>query len=158
MAAEFVALREVIDAAEETEGADELERALAALEVDIETKAANIAAIIRDLAGECDILRAEEKRLADRRRSRENSIARLKSYLQENMVLTGRQKVATPLYTISLQKNPPSVKVVDETAIPAGWWIPSAPKLDRAGLLQELKLGHAIPGAELDQSVGVRIR
>ena len=33
--------------------------------------------------------------------------------------------------------------------IPPAYWLPQPPKLDRQGLLGELKRGAAIPGAEL---------
>jgi hypothetical protein len=43
----------------------------------------------------------------------------------------------------------PALLVLSEQTIPEAYWLPQPPKLDRQGLLGELKRGVAIPGAEL---------
>ncbi|MBO6719069.1 MAG: siphovirus Gp157 family protein [Rhizobiaceae bacterium] len=51
--------------------------------------------------------------------------------------------------TISLRTSPPAVKVIDEGAIPEWFWVPQPAKLDRRALLDALKGGTAVSGAEL---------
>ena len=52
-------------------------------------------------------------------------------------------------FTASLRQGAPAVEVVAEDKIPAAYWKPQAPKLDRQGLLAALKAGTAIEGAAL---------
>ena len=53
-------------------------------------------------------------------------------------------------FTASLRHGSPTVEVVDEGKIPAAYWKPQAPKLDRQGLLTALKAGTSIEGAVLE--------
>jgi len=52
-------------------------------------------------------------------------------------------------FTASLRKGAPALEVVAEDQIPAAYWKPQLPKLDRQGLLAALKAGTTIEGAEL---------
>ena len=53
-------------------------------------------------------------------------------------------------FTASLRHGGPSLDVTDEGRIPAAYWKPQPPKLDRQGLLVALKGGAAIDGAALE--------
>ena len=64
----------------------------------------------------------------------------------------GIEKVLEPDFTVSLRTAPPSVVVVDPSVIPEFCWIPQPPKLDRRRVLDALKAGTAISGAELSNS------
>jgi hypothetical protein len=61
----------------------------------------------------------------------------------------GLAKLAQPDFTASMRAGTPALLVVSEQAIPSAFWLPQPPKLDRQGVLHELKRGIAIPGAEL---------
>ena len=61
----------------------------------------------------------------------------------------GLAKLEQPDFTASARAGSPALIVVSEQAIPEAYWQPQPPKLDRQGLLGELKQGAAIPGAEL---------
>jgi len=52
-------------------------------------------------------------------------------------------------FTASLRQGTPALEVVAEDRIPAAYWKPQPPQLDRQGLLAALKLGTAIEGAAL---------
>jgi hypothetical protein len=54
-----------------------------------------------------------------------------------------------PDFTASLRQGAPTLEVVAEDKIPAAYWKPQPPKLDRLGLLAALKAGTAIDGAVL---------
>ena len=47
-------------------------------------------------------------------------------------------------FTASLRHGSPTLEVVEETKIPAAYWKPQPPKLDRQGLLAALKAGTAL--------------
>lgn len=59
-------------------------------------------------------------------------------------------KLETPLGTIALKRIPPKLDIVDESAIPARFFKPQEPRLDRAALTAALKEKEIIPGAQLD--------
>jgi|SRR5215469_4108212 len=70
-------------------------------------------------------------------------------------------KLQEPDFTVSLRAVPPGLVVSDETAIPADYWKPQPPKLDKKGLLAGLNAGQAIPGAALGNggtTIAVRTR
>ena len=61
----------------------------------------------------------------------------------------GLTKLEQPDFTASTRAGSPALVVVCEQTIPEAYWLPQPPKLDRQGLLVELKRGAAISGAEL---------
>ena len=52
-------------------------------------------------------------------------------------------------FTASLRQGAPTVDVVEEAKVPAAYWKPQPPKLDRQGLLAALKAGTLVEGAVL---------
>ena len=59
------------------------------------------------------------------------------------------RKVAAPDFTASVRPGSPALVVVDEGAIPTPYWEPREPRLDRLGLLNDLKKGLPVEGAQL---------
>ncbi len=59
------------------------------------------------------------------------------------------KKVAAPDFTVSVRPGSPALVVVDEGAIPDAYWQPREPRLDRLGLLNDLKHGRPVAGAAL---------
>ena len=66
------------------------------------------------------------------------------------MAETNLKKIVEPDFTVSLRPTPPSLVVTDEAEIPAEYWVPQQPKLDRLGLLTALKRGRGTPGVTLN--------
>lgn len=54
-----------------------------------------------------------------------------------------------PEFTLTLRPGTPSVSVTDEKVIPGVFWEAREPRLNKAGLLAELKRGVVVPGATL---------
>jgi transcriptional regulator of heat shock response len=131
---------------------------LSSLEDAIEDKAENMAKLIRCLDADAKAIKDEEQRLAERRRTIENRISSVKEYLQNQMEVAGLDKVKRPTVTVSIQNNPPSVNIVDESLIPSTYMIAQAPKIDKKGILTALKNGEEIYGAEMVQGRSVRIK
>jgi hypothetical protein len=65
------------------------------------------------------------------------------------MTEVGLPKLEQPDFTASARAGSPALIVVSEQTIPEAYWLPQPPKLDRQGLLGELKHGALVPGAEL---------
>src|SRR5690606_5753154 len=111
------------------EGAEGLEDTLESLNDAIEDKAVGYAKVIKNIEGQVLAIKEEEKRLAERRRSLESNIKRLKENLELSMLDTGKKKIKTNLFTFNIQKNPPSVKILDEEAIPSDYLVKQKPKI-----------------------------
>lgn len=131
---------------------------LDSIEDAIENKAENIAKLIRNLESDVSAFKEEEDRLKTKRQSTENKVKWLKTYLEDNMKLTGKTKFKSGMFNFSIQKNPASVNITDEKIIPGEFLIPQPPKVDKNSLKEILKRGIEVPGAELKQTEGLRIR
>ena len=124
----------------------------------IENKAENIAKLIRNLESDVSAYKEEEDRLKTKRQATENKVKWLKTYLEDNMKLTGKTKFKSGMFNFSIQKNPASVNITDERIIPEEFLVQQPPKVDKTSLKEALKNGIEIPGAELKQTEGLRIR
>ena len=131
---------------------------LDSIEDAIESKAENIAKLVRNLESDVSAYKEEEDRLKTKRQATENKVKWLKTYLEDNMKLTGKTKFKSGMFNFSIQKNPASVNITDEKAIPEEFLIQQPPKVDKTSLKEILKSGIEVPGAELKQTEGLRIR
>jgi len=61
----------------------------------------------------------------------------------------GIDKILEPDFTVSVRAAPAGLLITSEQDIPEWFWIPQAPKLDKRRLLDTLKAGTAVMGAEL---------
>ena len=123
----------------------------------IEDKAVGYAKVDKELAKDEQALRDEAQRLRERATSIGNNRKILKQYLQEAMETTGKEKIKTPEFTIYIQNNPVSVKLVDESKIPA-YLTKTVMAPDKTRIKELLKKGKDVPGAELSTSSSLRIR
>lgn len=128
---------------------------------EIALKLENYAKFIKNTESDIAGLKAEELRLKDKRKALENTIDRMKKAMQDALILSGNNKVKSPLFTFSMQKNPPSV-VMDEQYIeniPEKYIIHPEPTIDRKALLDDLKSGVDLDGiAHIEQTESMRIR
>ena len=65
---------------------------------------------------------------------------------------TGVEKLMQPDFTVSLRVSPPGLTITSEEDIPEWFWVPQAPKLDKRAILDAIKAGTAVMGAELSNS------
>ena len=131
---------------------------LDSIEDAIESKAENIAKLVRNLESDVSAYKEEEDRLKTKRQATENKVKWLKTYLEDNMKMTGKTKFKSGMFNFSIQKNPASVNITDERIIPEEFLIQQPPKVDKTSLKEILKRGIEVPGAELKQTEGLRIR
>lgn len=78
---------------------------LESIEGSIEVKAENYAKVIKELQATSERIKAEEERIAKRRKSIESNIAFMKNTLQHAMEVVGVAKIKSDLFTISIQQN-----------------------------------------------------
>lgn len=139
--------------------AEQLEEALAGIDDDIEVKADGYARVIKELDNTADGLDKEIKRLTDRKKTITNNAKRMKESLQDSMLLTGKTKFKTDLFSFNIQKNAASLSVLKEDYIPKRFYEEQAPILDKRGLLKYLKeTEEELEGVEIKQTESLRIR
>lgn len=150
----YLKVLELIEAGEEG-----LEDTLESINDTIEVKAENYAKIIRNLEGNVNMLKAEIERLNSRKKSIEGNVDRLKENLKQAMILTGKEKIKTGLFNITVANNPVALNVFDESKIPENFFTyETIKKMDKSAIKDLLKAGQVIEGAELTQGKGLRIK
>jgi hypothetical protein len=154
---EYLAILEALEAAETPEEYEEAMAALVEISDATHDKLQAVAKIRAGLVAEAEALKAEEQRLASRRKPKEAAAERLKKYAEFEMLKAGITR-SEGVFVLAIQKNAPSVNVTDEDAIPRAYFTMPAPVLDRRLLLDELKSGLTIPGAEIQQTQSIRIK
>lgn len=127
------------------------------LDFEFEEKAEAYAKIIKTMEMDITGLDTEIQRMTKKKATIKNNIDRLKRSLEGAMIATGKRKFKTPLFGFGIQKNPPSLNVLDETKIPAEFWIEQQPKLDKKAVLAFVK-ENKVDWAELSQTESLRIR
>lgn len=140
------------------DGAEGLDEILATVEGALEEKLEAYAMVIRNIESDVDGLKAEEKRLSDRRKTMENGIKRMKENMQFAMSSTGEKKIQGEKFTFTIQKNPPSLNLVDESLIPKEFFVEVAPTINKKAIMEHLKAGSHVPGTQIQQGESLRIR
>lgn len=135
----------------------DLNSALENIDDEIETKADNIAKVLRDFDGDIEALKSEEERLAKKRKAIENRQKHLKEYLQNAMLVLDKREFKTDLFSFNIQKNAPSLKILDESKIPEDYY-KIEKKLNKNDLKEAVKNGLFEEAAELVQTESLRIR
>ena len=75
--------------------------------------------------------------------------AKRRQIVKDTMVELDLKKLTAPDFSASIRPGMPALLVIDETAVPSIYWEPREPRLDRQGLLAELKQGAEITGVTL---------
>lgn len=123
---------------------------LEALSGEMEDKAVNVAKFLRNIEVTAEAIKQAEADMAKRRKTLENRVTWLKSYLKTSIEQTGITKIECPYFKLSIQNNPPAVIILDESSIPENFkeavltW-----KVDKNALKEAIKGGEIVPGAKL---------
>lgn len=127
----------------------------------LETKATNIASLVRNLEVTADAIKEAEATMAKRRKALENRIKAIKDYTLNVMTVNNIEKIETPHFKLCVAKNPASVDVWDANQVPAHFMRqpePPPPAPDKVTIKESLKLGEDVPGCRLSQSLSLRIK
>lgn len=104
---------------------------------------------------EIEAMKAEEKRLADRRRVKENKVKRLKEYMIQSMLGTGTNKLDTPKAYISMRRSN-KVVIDNESKIPRQF-IKVTETVNKTEIKKALKNG-TVDGAHIEESVNLTLK
>lgn len=136
---------------------EELEEMANNLNIAIEEKSDNYVKMIKNLDADVEAFKNIEKQFNKKRKTAENKIAWLKKNLQASMEQTGRKKVKTKLFTVSIQKNTPALDITSEENIGDEYYKIER-TLNKRDLLNDIKKGLIIDGVGIKQTESLRIR
>ena len=99
-------------------------------------------ALANGLKGRITDMQSRLERLEDRASKRRQIAKDVMSELD-------LKKLAAPDFTASIRSGMPALMVIDEAAVPSIYWEPREPRLNRQGLVADLKQGAEIAGVTL---------
>jgi hypothetical protein len=99
-------------------------------------------ALATGLKGRIGDMQGRLERLEDR-------AAKRRQIAKDVMVELDLKKLAAPDFTASIRPGMPALMVIDEAAVPSIYWEPREPRLNRQGLVADLKQGAEITGVVL---------
>ena len=108
-----------------------------------------VAAIVRAALADEALATGLKGRIAemqDRLDRLQECAAKRRQIAKDVMVELDIKKITAPDFTVSIRPGMPSLLVLDEAAVPSIYWQPRDPRLDRQGLLNDLKEGADIKG------------
>jgi hypothetical protein len=123
-----------------------------------------VAAIVRAALADEALATGLKTRIAEMqdRLARLQDCATKRRQVAKNVMLElDIKKITAPDFTVSVRPGMPSLLVLDEAAVPSIYWQELAPRLDRQGLLNELKEGADIKGVTLsnpEPALSVRVK
>lgn len=106
-----------------------------------------------DEIADCEIVQAGcaemGKKISDRATRAKKRAERLRGLIDQAFQMAEVKSHQFPTATITIKAIPPKLIVADEASIPSDFFEPQPPKLDKKALLNALKSGRRIEGAEL---------
>ena len=138
---------------------------LEAIEGDIDEKIDNIACVLKVLEAEEKAIKAEEDRLAERRKVKANAKERTKTYLSEMLLALGKTEFESPRNKITFRKTPGKVVVADEKAF-VEWAIVNddslvtygKPTVNKTAIKQAIESGRELGGVEIVVSQNMQLK
>ena len=150
---------------EETGGeiTPELEEELAIRRENFEDKAASYTKLILKLESEADAASAEIKRIQSLKKTKENTVERLKETLKNALMVfgrddvkTGNKRYETPLFKLSL-RHTKAVDITFEADVPDEFWVVKK-EISKSKISEAMKEGEQVPGATWKENIGLNIR
>jgi hypothetical protein len=117
-----------------------------------------LAAIVRAALADEALATGLKTRIAemqDRLARLQDCAVKRRKIARDAMVELDIKKITAPDFTVSIRPGMPSLLVLDEAAVPSIYWEPVAPRLNRQGLLSQLKEGADIKGVALSDPEAV---
>jgi hypothetical protein len=87
--------------------------------------------------------------MEDRLTRLQDRASKRRQIAKDVMIELDLKKLAAPDFTASIRPGMPALMVIDEAAVPSIYWEPRDPRLNRQGLVADLKQGAEITGVSL---------
>ena len=136
----------------------ELEAELLINQEQLQIKGINYAKVISNYQSESDAIDAEIKRLKTMKESRDNKVTWLTESLKKAMLVSGIEKIESPLFKISLRRSE-AVEVEIPEALPVDWQVKKITiTADKVAIKKAIKEGYSITGARLVENFNLSIK
>ena len=136
----------------------ELEQALIINQDQLQAKAVNYAKVIFNYQAESDAIDQEIKRLKAMKESRDKKIEWLKESVKKAMLISGIEKVESPLFKISVRRSE-AVEVDVVEALPNAFQnIKNVVTADKVAIKEAIKRGENVLGARLVENFNLQIK
>jgi hypothetical protein len=136
----------------------ELEGELLINQEQLQSKGINYAKVIANYQSESDQIDAEIKRLKALKESRDKKVTWLTESLKNAMLVSGIEKIDSPLFKISLRRSEAvEVDVVD--ALPAAFQnVKNVVTADKMAIKEAIKKGETVFGARIIENFNLQIK
>jgi hypothetical protein len=158
---EFLALASLIEDAG-GEATDEVMEELAISRENFQHKAEGYAKLILKWESEVDVAAAEIKRIQAIKKTKENSVARLKDTLKAALLIFGQEdakgvkRFETPLVKLSTRRSS-AVEITDESALPEEAFVIKK-EVSKTAIKELLEAGAEIDGAFIKENISLQIK
>lgn len=130
----------------------------------LEEKADNIACLIKNMLAEAEAIKAEETRLAERRKQKENNVERLKTYLANVLTQSGYSKLETARNKMTFRKS--EVVAIENEADFIEWALSEnrelltfkAPTISKTAIKKALADGAEIKGVHIESKSNLQLK
>ena len=136
-----------------------LKDTLEGLAGDVEQKAVNVAAFIKNLEAECLAIKNARDELNEKLISKQLKIESIKRYLLTTLKDCGIKKVSSELFSISIRRTANVVDITDESLIPHDYYkelVISKP--NKSLIRRALTEGYAVGGCKLIENEYLNIK
>lgn len=132
--------------------------AVDALTGQFEEKAESVACYIKNLDAFAASIKAEEFKLAERRKNAERKADNLKKYLTSCLDAVNREKLETARTKVSFRKSV-QVSIADEAVLPADFKVETVTvKPDKTAIKKAIQDGQEVNGASLVENRNIQIK
>lgn len=136
----------------------ELEAALLINQDQLQAKAGNYAKVIANIQSDSDAIDAEIKRLKAMKETKDRAVNRLKEALREAMMVSGIDKIESPLFKLSLRRSE-AVEVDVVEALPIEFKnFKEVVTADKVSIKEAIKRGENITGARIVENFNLQIK
>jgi len=136
----------------------ELEQELLINQEQLQSKGINYAKVIANYQSESDAIDAEIKRLKSMKESRDKKVTWLTESLKKAMLVSGIDKIDSPLFKISLRRSE-AVEVDVVEALPSAYQnVKNVVTADKMAIKEAIKKGENVFGARLIENFNLSIK
>ena len=136
----------------------ELEEALIINQDQLQAKAVNYAKVIANFQAESDAIDQEIKRLKAMKESRDKKVEWLKESVKKAMLVSGIEKVESPLFKLSVRRSE-AVEVDVVEALPSAFQnVKNVVTADKVAIKEAIKRGEFVMGARIIENFNLQIK
>lgn len=136
----------------------ELEEALIINQDQLQAKAVNYAKVIANYQAESDAIDQEIKRLKAMKESRDKKVEWLKESVKKAMLVSGIEKVESPLFKLSVRRSE-AVEVDVVEALPTAFQnVKNVVTADKVAIKEAIKRGENVMGARIIENFNLQIK